>query len=185
MMKVAYSGIEGAFAHTAARRMFPEAIYVSYDNFTAAYNAVLNKECDRAVLPVENSYAGPVHAVNKLLSEGSLCVESEYVLLIVQNLLGMRGSRIEDIKKVISQPKALEQCDRFLKDKGYELIPAENTAVAAKQVAMGHDMSAAAVASLETAAIYGLKVLYEHINELDDNRTRFVAVRREKEPTEK
>ena len=179
MKKVAYSGIEGAFAHVAARRLFPDAIYVSCKNFKDTYDAVVNEECDAAVLPVENSYAGEVLEVKDLLSEGRLCVNGEYVLPIVQNLLGVRGSSISDIRKVISQPKALEQCDEYLKDKGYAVEEAVNTAVAAREVARMQKLSVAAIASLEVAAVYGLKVLDEHINARDDNCTRFVAVSRE------
>ncbi|MBR5377342.1 MAG: hypothetical protein IK139_08685 [Lachnospiraceae bacterium] len=181
MKKIAYSGIEGAFAHVVARRMFPDAIHVSFGSFSDAYNAVVSGECDMAVLPVENSYAGPVTEVNALLSEGKLFVNAEYTLPIVQNLLGVRGSRAGDIKKVISQVKALEQCDGYIRKHGYEIIEAPNTAIAAREVTRMQNLSVAAIASLEVAAIYGLKVLDEHINEKDDNETRFVAVSRERE----
>ena len=153
-------------------------------NFKEAYDSVVSGECDMAVLPVENSYAGPVAEVGQLLERGELCVIDEYVLNIVQNLLGVRGSRIGDIKKVISQHKAIEQCDVYLKEKGYKIEEAVNTAVAARDVARKQDMSVAAIASLEVAAIYGLKVLDEHINEKDDNNTRFVVVSREDKATE-
>ncbi len=179
MQKIAYSGIEGAFAHVAARRLFPDALHVSHGSFKEAYDAVVSGECDMAVLPVENSYAGPVKDVHELLSEGKLHVNAEHSLLIVQNLLGVRGSRIGDIKKVISQKKALEQCDNYIRKKGYTVEEAVNTAIAAREVARKQNMSVAAIASLEVAAIYGLKVLEEHINERDDNTTRFVVVSRE------
>ena len=176
MKKVAYSGVEGAFAHVAARKMFPDAMYVSCKDFRAAYEAVVGGACGAAVLPVENSYAGKVREVAELLSEGRLCVDAEYSLPIVQNLLGVRGSSLTDVKKVISHRKALEQCDAYLKERRYEVEEAVNTAVAARQVAREQKMSVAAIASLEVAAMYGLKVLAEHINTSEDNVTRFVAV---------
>ena len=177
-MKIAYSGIEGAFAHVVARRLFPDDIHVGFDGFRKAYESVLASECDLAVLPVRNSYAGPVKEVEGILAEGKLNIESEYTLPIVQNLLGVRGSRIGDIKKVISQIKALEQCDGYIKEHGYEVIESANTAMAAREVTRMQNMSVAAIASLEVAAIYGLKVLDEHINERDDNKTDFVVVSR-------
>lgn len=177
-MKIAYSGIEGAFAHVVARRLFPDDIHVGFDGFRKAYESVLAGECDLAVLPVRNSYAGPVKEVEGILAEGKLNIESEYTLPIVQNLLGVRGSRIGDIKKVISQIKALEQCDGYIKEHGYEVIESANTAMAAREVTRMQNMSVAAIASLEVAAIYGLKVLSEHINERDDNKTDFVVVSR-------
>ena len=176
MEKIAYTGIEGAFAHVVARRLFPDGIYISYGDFRETYEAVVSGKCDVAVLPFENSYAGPVKEVVEMLSEGILEVCAEYSLPIVQNLLGVRGSRAGDIKKVISHKKALEQCDIYIKEKGFTVIEAVNTAVAAREVARTQDLSLAAIASLETAAIYGLKVLDEHINERDDNTTRFVAL---------
>lgn len=176
MKKIAYSGIEGAFAHVVARRLFPDDLHVGFDGFKKTYNALLSGECDLAVLPVKNSYAGPVKEVEEILSEGKLNIDSEYTLPIVQNLLGVRGSRLDDIKKVISQIKALEQCDGYIREHGYEVIESPNTAMAARQVTRMQDMSVAAIASLEVAAIYGLKVLDEHINERDDNMTQFVVV---------
>jgi prephenate dehydratase len=95
---------------------------------------------------------------------------------VVQNLLGIRGSRPGDIKTVISHPKALEQCDKYIKDHGYKVITSSNTAVAAKEVIEGCNMSVAAIASLETAAMYGLRVLDEKINTKDDNITTFAVV---------
>ena len=179
MERIAYTGIEGAFAHVVARRLFPDAIHVSFESFTKAYEAVAAGECDRAVLPVENSYAGPVREVEGLLARGDLNVNGEYTLPIIQNLLGVRGSRITDIKTVISQIKALEQCDGYIRQHGYKTIEASNTAMAAREVTRMQDMSVAAIASLEVAAIYGLKVLDEKINERDDNKTRFVIVSKE------
>ena len=184
MKKIAYSGIEGAFAHVVARKLFPDDIHVPHPGFREAYEAVLKGECDAAVLPVENSYAGPVKETAEIIAEGKLRIDSEYTLPIVQNLLGVRGSRIGDIKKVISHIKALEQCDGYIKEHGYEVIESVNTAMAAREVTRMQNLSVAAIASLEVAAIYGLKVLDEHINERDDNKTRFVVVSRIDENTD-
>ncbi len=178
MLKVSYSGIEGAFAHEAAKKMFPDALHVSSANFEQAYQKAYQGECDIAVLPIENSYAGAVEEVKKMLSRGEMEIISKMSLPIVQNLLGVRGSRINDIKTVVSQKKAIEQCDTYIRKNGYEIIEAVNTAVAARQVVSEGKMAVAAIASLETAALYGLKVLDEHINEKDDNITTFVAVSR-------
>lgn len=176
MKRVAYSGIEGAFAHVVARKLFPDALHVSYGDFTKTYGAVVNGECDFAVLPVRNSIAGEVAEVQELLATEKLFVNAEYDLEIVQNLLGVRGSRPGDIKKVISQQKAIEQCSNYIAGKGYEVMTAVNTAVAAREVSRMQDLSVAAIASLEVAALYGLKVLDEHINDRDDNTTSFVAL---------
>ena len=176
MLKIAYSGIEGCFAHMAAKKLFPDDMHVPFEGFGRAYEAVAEGRCDMAVLPVRNSYAGEVKEVNELLDSGKLHVIETYPLPVIQNLIGLRGSRIGDIKTVISQTKALEQCDTYIRSHGYSTITATNTAIAAQEVIDRQDMSFAAIASLETAARYGLKVLDEKINEADDNITEFAVV---------
>lgn len=176
MLKIAYSGIEGCFAHTAARILFPDEMYVPFESFDRAYEAVTTGECDMAVLPIKNSYAGAVKEVNELLENGDLQVIKTYPLPVVQNLIGLRGSRKGDIKTVISHKKALEQCDNYITSHGLNTVVSTNTAVAAQEVIDRSDMSFAAIASLETAARYGLKVLDEKINEADDNVTTFIVV---------
>ena len=183
LKKIAYSGVEGAFAHIAAKRLFPDELYVSFGSFKEAYEAVSSGDCDLAVLPTENSYAGKVKEVADLLEKGELHILSMHSFPIIQNLLGIRGSRPGDIKTVISHPKALEQCDDYINAHGYKVIQAANTAVAAKEVIDRQDMSLAAIASLETAARYGLNVLDEKINSSDDNVTTFAVVSRDKDNT--
>ena len=73
-LKVAYSGVEGAFAHIAAGRIFPESNRISCRDFKAAYDAVLQGECDVAVLPIENSYAGEVGQTIDLIFSGALYI---------------------------------------------------------------------------------------------------------------
>ncbi|MBQ7088702.1 MAG: chorismate mutase [Clostridia bacterium] len=175
-LTVAYSGVEGAFAHIAAGRIFPDGNRVAYSDFKAAYNAVVNGECDAAVLPIENSYAGEVGQTIDLIFAGSLHVNGIYELEIHQNLLGLPNATVEDIKKVTSHPQALSQCHDYLKLRGFETEQANNTALAAKRVAEAGDLSLGAIASAETAAIFGLKVLEANINKSGENTTRFAVL---------
>lgn len=177
-MKIAYSGIEGAFAHIVAKRIFPDDEPVSFPNFRETYDSVVAGDCEYAVMPIDNSYSGEVNEVMDLLFEGDLYINALYSLPVIQNLLGVEGSTVDSVKKVVSHPKALEQCDRYIRSKGYEIIQASNTARAARQVARQNDVGIAAIASIETAEIYGLKVLDESINESDENTTRFVILSR-------
>ena len=177
-LKVAYSGVEGAFAHIAAGRIFPESQRVSCRDFKAAYESVVNGENDVAVLPIENSYAGEVGQTIDLIFSGSLFINGIYELEIHQNLLGVPGSSVEDIKKVISHPQALSQCHDYIKSRALETEEANNTAVAAKQVALAKDKQIGAIASVETAEIYGLTVLQQNINKSSENTTRFAVLSR-------
>ena len=175
-LKVAYSGVEGAFAHVAAGRVFPDGNRLSYSDFKAAYDAVVSGECDVAVLPIENSYAGEVGQTMDLIFSGSLFVNGIYELEIHQNLLGLPDATVDDIKKVTSHPQALSQCHDHIKLRGFATEESNNTALAAKRVAVSGDKSLGAIASLETAEIYGLKVLEANINKSGENTTRFAVL---------
>lgn len=184
-MRVAFSGTHGAFANIAAKKVFPDAKAVSFPDFKAAYNSVVNGECDCVILPIENSYNGDVGQVMDLAFFGPLYINGIYDIGIVQNLLAVKGTTMDEVKSVISHPQALGQCAEYIKKHNFETIEAVNTALAAKQVAeMGrHDI--AAIASDEAAEEFGLKKLEAHINESNSNTTRFaVFSRAAKEPNQ-
>ena len=182
-LKVAYSGVEGAFAHIAAGRIFPKGNRVSYSDFKAAYDAVVRGESDVAVLPIENSYAGEVGQTIDLIFSGNLFINGIYELEIHQNLLGVQGATVDDIKKVTSHPQALSQCHDYIKMRGFEAEEANNTALAAKTVAEAKDKTLGAIASMETAEIYGLKVIEANINKSGENTTRFAVLSKVKATT--
>ena len=175
-LKVAYSGVEGAFAHIAAGRIFPDASRVSQKDFQAAYDAVVNGDCDVAVLPIENSYAGEVGQTIDLIFSGSLYINGIYELEVHQNLLGVSGTTVDNIQKVMSHPQALNQCHDYIQMRGFEAEEVSNTALAAKMVANANDPTLGAIASVETAEIYGLKVLEANINKSGENTTRFAVL---------
>ena len=175
-LKVAYSGVEGAFAHIAAGRIFPDSSRIACRDFKAAYDAVLSGECDVAVLPIENSYVGEVGQTIDLIFSGTLYINGIYELEVRQNLLGVPGAKLEDVRKVISHPQALSQCHDFIQLRGLKTEDASNTAVAAKAVAEMQDKTLGAIASVETARLYGLEVLQSNINHSSENTTRFAVL---------
>lgn len=175
-LKVAYSGVPGAFAHIASGRIFPESNRISFRDFKSAYDSVVKGEADVAVLPIENSYAGEVGQTIDLIFSGSLFINGIYELEIHQNLLGLPDASVDDIKKVTSHPQALGQCHDYIKLRGFDTEEANNTAIAAKTVAEMNDKSLGAIASVETAEIYGLKVLEANINKSGENTTRFAVL---------
>jgi len=177
-MTVAYSGVEGAFANIAARRIFPDARCLPYSDFKAAYTAVEKGECDCVILPIENSFNGDVGTVLDLAFFGSLYINGVYEVEVVQNLLGLKGSSLMNIKKVVSHPQALGQCAKYIEKHGFETANAVNTAVAAKTVAENGDDTVAAIGSLEAAEQFSLQVLAEKINDSGTNTTRFAVFSR-------
>ena len=177
-MRVAYSGTEGAFAHIAARRLFPSAKYVPHSDFAEAYRAVESGECEVAVLPIENSYNGEVGQVTDLMFSGSLYINGVFDLSVSHDLLAVPGAKKEDIRQVMSHPQALGQCAEFIKQNGWTTVEYPNTALAAKQVLNMNDKTVAAIASEEAAELFGLSVLARNINESRSNTTRFAVFAR-------
>ena len=177
-MRVAYSGTEGAFAHIATEKLYPTAKKIAYPDFTAAYRAVENGECDVAVLPVENSYNGEVGQVIDLMFSGSLYVNGMFELPVTHDLLGLPGAKMEDIKTVISHPQALGQCAGYIREHGFEPKEYVNTALAARYVVEKGDVSVAAIASGEAADIFGLTVIDHDVNASRSNTTRFAIFSR-------
>lgn len=177
-MRVAFSGIPGAFADITAQKIFPDATTVPYGDFKAAYNSVKDGESDVAVLPVENSFNGDVGTVLDLVFFGPLYINGIYESEIVQNLLAKPGSKIKDIKEVISHPQALGQCAEFIEKHGFKTVSAVNTAVAAETVAESSRNDIAAIASEQAAENTGLVNIAPHINDASSNTTRFAVFSR-------
>ena len=177
-MRVAFRGVEGAFASIAAAKIFREAARVPYPDFKSAYAAVVEGECDCAVLPIENSTAGEVGQVMDMMFSGSLYVSGVYDLFVSHHLMAIPGTRLSDITEVISHPQALSQCAHYIRKHGFRQTQFENTALAAKFVAEKKAPHLAAIASEETAALYGLEILESNINETNINTTRFAVLTR-------
>ena len=174
-IKVAYSGVKGAFAYIVATKMFPNAKYVSYLSFEEAYKACESGECDVCVLPLENSYAGEVGLVMDLMFSGSLFINQVYELEVSHNLVAKKGTTIDNIKTVYSHKQALDQCAKFINENKLATVESPNTALAAKFVSEQNDTSIAAIASSDTAKLYDLCILKENINASNTNTTRFGA----------
>ena len=177
-MKVAFSGVPGAFASIAAGKIFTRSVQVAYPDFKSAYDAVVNGECDCAVLPIENSTTGEVGQVLDMMFSGPLYVSGVYNLTITQHLMTIPGAKLSDIKKVISHPQALSQCSPYIRKHGFEQCEYVNTAMAAQYVKEQNDPTLAAIASEETAALYGLEIIEKNINEAAQNTTRFAVLTR-------
>ncbi len=175
--KIGYQGVQGAFSQLAASHLFTYEELHSYQTFEDVFKAVNDGEMAYGVIPFENSYTGEVgETLDLLYKYPDVYISKMYDLKVNQNLLGVKGSTLEDIKEVYSHTQALNQCSLFLKGLDATRIPYLNTALAAKYVSEGNDKSKAAIASLETAKEYGLEILAENIANSEDNTTRFLVI---------
>ena len=175
--RVVFQGADGAYSQMAMNSFFGNQVTSFHvDTFREAMGAIEEGAADFAVLPIENSTAGVVIEIYDLLSEYENYIVGEQIIKIEHCLLGVPGSRIEDIKTVYSHPQSLMQSSQYLEEHNWQLISMQNNAFAAKKVADEKDGSQAAVASAYAAQVYGLEILKKGINQLEDNSTRFIIV---------
>ena len=174
---VACQGVEGANSQVACDRLFPRGNIVYVKSFGAVVSAVESGLCKFGVLPIENSSNGSVRAVYQLLQEHDLSVVRSTRLCIRHELLALPGAKQEDITEIYSHEQAIGQCSKFLGGlKDVKVIPCGNTALAAKMVAESGNPHAAAISSHPCAALYGLECVNGHIQDSDNNYTRFICV---------
>lgn len=177
---VGYQGVAGAFSHIAMKALFPHSREASFETWKEVVLGVEEGRLHYAVLPFENSHAGDVSEVLDLcFTHGKIHVCAMYDLAIQQNLLGVKGSTLEDIKTVVSHPQALMQSAGFLEQHKLQKQEYANTAAAAEHVAKLEDKTVGAIASTLTAELYDLDILAYHINESADNTTRFLVITKE------
>jgi prephenate dehydratase len=176
--RVAFQGVFGAFSHEACLACVPQAQPVPFDSFEQAFAAVGAGDCDLAFIPVWNSIAGPVPEVTDLLPQSGLQTAAEHMWPIHLQLMAAPGVALANVEAVVSHPMALKQCGRFLAAHGLRGEPGYDTAGAAKDLAASGDRRRAVVAPRTAAALYGLTILHEDIEDAPDNTTRFLVLRR-------
>jgi prephenate dehydratase len=184
VIKAAFAGESGAFAELAAREYFGAAAELSgVPEFEDVFKAVKRRACDFGVIPIENSFAGSIHQNYDLLLESKLCIAAEIYMRVNHCLVGKKGTALGDVRRVFSHPQALAQCRRFLKHHPrVKLIPAANTALAARMVGEDGEKDTAAIASRRAAADHGLKIIAPDIEDSAENATRFLII--SQKPTE-
>ena len=174
---VACQGVEGGNSQVACDRLLPRGNIVYVKTFDAVVSAVESGLCKFGVLPIENSSNGSVRAVYSLLQEHNLSIVRSTRLCIRHELLTLPGVKMSDITEIYSHEQAIGQCSKFLNRlNGVRVVPCANTAVAAKMVAESGNRHAAAISSHPCAALYGLECLDDHIQDSDNNYTRFICI---------
>lgn len=181
-IRVVFQGADGAYSQAAMHTYFGEEIDSFHvETFRDAMGAIEEGRADFAVLPIENSTAGIVSEIYDLLVEYENYIVGEQVIPIAHCLLGVPGTKMEDIEMVYSHPQSLMQSSRFLQERpNWKQISMQNNAFATQKVAQDNDKKQAAIASAFAAKIYGLEVLQETIQNDKNNSTRFIIVTNQK-----
>ncbi len=177
-VRVVYQGVEGAYSHAAMCTYFGEDVSCFHvKTWRDAMESIANGEADYAVLPIENSTAGIVADNFDLLVDFENYIVAEQDIKCEHVLMGLPGTKLEELETVYSHQQALMQCAPFLDShRNWTRIPYANTAMAAKKVAKEGIRSHAAIGSAFAARRFGLEVLAEHIYSNEANTTRFIIV---------
>lgn len=179
---IAFQGVPGAFSDLACRAAWPGWTTVPCPTFEAAIAAVREGRADMAMLPCENSLAGRVPDIHRLLPESGLSIVAEHFERIEMCLLAPEGATLATLKRAHSHPVALGQVRGSLARFGLTAVIEADTAGAAEIIATRGGVEDAAVASSLAAEVYGLKILERNIEDADHNTTRFYVCAREASP---
>ncbi|MFC3931234.1 prephenate dehydratase [Streptococcus dentapri] len=173
-MKIAYLGPNGSFTHSAALKVFPQEDLQPYANITEVIKAYENQEADFAIVPIENSIEGSVHeTLDYLFHQAEIKAVAEIIQPIKQQLMATASDK--KIEKIFSHPQALAQGEQYIRQY-YPQAKAEimaSTAYAARFVTEHPEQPYAAIAPHAAAEEYGLTIIAQDIQEIDENFTRF------------
>ncbi len=185
---IGFQGELGAYSEKAIDTLFVEQAVnkVPYRTSYAVVDALKKKEIDFGLFPIENSIVGSITHNYDLLMENKLHILKEVIIRIRHSLLAAKNVKLKDLKKIYSHPAALAQCEVFLRRfENAEILPTYDTAGSARMIKEKGLTDSAAIASTESAAIYGLQVIEESIEDYPHNQTRFILVASEEVKDEK
>ena len=182
-IRVSYQGTDGAYSHLAAMRHFEERHkqidYYGYDTFQEAAQALKDERVDYAMLPIENTTAGSINDIYDILGASNLHIVGEEIIKIVHCLLAVEPVEVNKVRRILSHPKAIEQCTHFLSRLPRCTVESYlDTAISAQRVLEDGDLSQAAIAGAHAADLYGLHIIAHDIANQQENYTRFVVVSR-------
>lgn len=178
-LKIAIQGIKGSNHHQVAKVCFGDDIeLIECLSFDALVDKLLSKQADQGVMAIENSIAGSIIPNYALVNHNNLHIIGEYYLNIHHNLMVLKGQKIEDITEVSSHPMALLQCKEYFRQYPHiKLVEDVDTAETAKRIQEQKLKHVAAIAPNVAAELYGLDIVANDIQTIQNNATRFIIVK--------
>jgi len=177
---IAYQGYAGAYSHLSCTKAFPKMRAHACDSFAQAMFMVERGEAQLAMIPIENSTAGRVEEIYRLMPKTHLHIIQEHFEPVNHCLLAIPGTHLEQIKTVSSHPQALAQCNSAIEDLNLQQIAHLDTAGSAEELATTKSTTHAAIASKLAAQLYGLQILKENFQDISGNTTRFIILAKDK-----
>ena len=172
-IKVAFQGEKGAYSHLACSEVFPNADAIACSTFEETFQLAKDNSEYKIVIPIENSLAGRVADIHYLIPKYKLQIHAEHFQKVTHNLLGIKGSKIKDIKTVRSHSQAIRQCNKMISENKLKPIISADTAGSAKFISEKKDKTDSAIASELAAKIYSLEILKSNVEDESGNVTRF------------
>lgn len=176
MKHIAFQGAPGAYSDLACQAAAPDYATLPCLSFEDVFTAVHEDRAELAMLPIENSVAGRVADMHRLLPEGGLYIIAEHYQPVIHHLLALPGARLEDIRQAHAHVQSLAQCRRWLRTRNITPVVNVDNALAAEFVAGSGDKTIAAIASSLAGKLYGLESLAEDIADKRNNTTRFLIM---------
>lgn len=176
---IAYQGVPGAYSHLSCRKAHPELEAHACATFADAMFMVERGQARLAMIPLENSTAGRVEEIYRLMPKTKLHIVGEHFEPVNHCLLAPKGAVLENIKTVASHPQALAQCDNHITELGLTPIASLDTAGAAEEISQSNDLSRAAIASSLAAELYDLEIIKDNFQDKSGNTTRFMILARD------
>jgi prephenate dehydratase len=170
---IAFQGLPGAYSDLACRAAYPGWTTLPCPSFEAAMDAVRGGQAGLAMLPCENSLAGRVPDIHRLLPESGLSVVGEHFERVEHCLLAPHGATLATLRRAHSHPVALGQVRSILKELALTPVIEADTAGAAQIIAARGGIEDAAIASALAAETYGLNILRRNVEDAAHNTTRF------------
>ena len=172
---IAYQGVKGSYSGELLNSRFGEYIHKPCESFTELIATVQSEHCF-GLIPVENSIAGTVNEAYEELIESGLKILGEFIKKIDHTLIGLPGSKLDEITHVISHPQALEQCSKFLRNSKLRITPVYDTAGSVFELLESNDLNKAAIAGEHFRLDRRFKILKEDISNHKENFTRFLVI---------
>ncbi|HEX7356827.1 MAG TPA: chorismate mutase, partial [Ignavibacteriaceae bacterium] len=184
ILKVAIQGIEGSYSYLATNQFFSdsgkEIFFKKFNTFDEVVESVEDSTCDYAILPIENTTSGSINDVYDALTSSNLHIIGEEIFPVKHCLLTLEDVPINSIKKVFTHYQAARQCSKFLKSiPNAEVELLSDTAKSVEFIKEKGDKTFAAIASRESAEVFGVVVLRQDIANQQGNFTRFLVCSRD------
>ena len=174
-MKILFQGSLGAYSHLAALEVYPDAEIIPCKTFDECFSKANKNDKIRIIIPESNRITGNI-GVEYLIFKYRLNIYAEHFHSVEHHLLGLPGSKIQDIENVYSHAQALSQSTEFIRKNNFVENVRADTAGSAKYISEKKNKNKAAIASKLSAKIYNLDILKSNIEDEKGNVTRFLIM---------